>query len=153
MLNPNGRLSKRRTISLMIALTILAWATQTLMHQWGFGAEVAAANSENAMDASQAANRGDGGGAEERFVPVNAAARGATLELRSEASVVGTEIKLKQICRWTEADNAAVEPLAELVVGRINGNSPFRGVSVDEIKSVLHDAGTNLAAINFSGAT
>src|SRR5438477_3815763 len=99
MLTPNGNISKRKTVQLMIALTILAWATQTLMHQWGFGAEVAAANSENAMDASQAASRGDGGGAEQRFVPVNAAARGAPLELRIEASVGGTEIKLKQLCR------------------------------------------------------
>ena len=40
MLSPNGQISKRKTVQLMVALTILAWATQTLLHQWGFGAEV-----------------------------------------------------------------------------------------------------------------
>src|SRR5204863_7660680 len=98
-----------------VAMTLLAWATQTLRHRWGFGGEVAA-NSGNALDASQRRVESRGDDAQERFVPVSGVSRGATLELRSEASVVGTEIKLKQICRWTEADNAAVEPLAEMVI-------------------------------------
>jgi len=41
MYNGNGRpLSKKKQVQVMIALTILAWATQTLRHQWGFGADV-----------------------------------------------------------------------------------------------------------------
>ncbi len=40
MYTPNGNISKRKTVQLMVALTILAWATETLMHQWGFGAEI-----------------------------------------------------------------------------------------------------------------
>ena len=36
----NGRpLGNCATVRLLIALTILAWATQTLLHQWGYGAE------------------------------------------------------------------------------------------------------------------
>ena len=30
-------LGPRKTVQLMVILTILAWATQTLFHQWGFG--------------------------------------------------------------------------------------------------------------------
>lgn len=30
-------LSPRKTVQLFVALTILAWATQTLFHQWGYG--------------------------------------------------------------------------------------------------------------------
>jgi flagella basal body P-ring formation protein FlgA len=151
MINPNGRISKKRTVTLMIALTILAWATQTLLHQWGFGAELPSANGENAASIEDAA-RGLAS-SEEKFVPSSATSRGgATLELRAEATVVGNEIKLKQICRWTDADNATLAPVADLIVARIDGNSPFRGVGVEEIKSILHDAGVNLAAINFAGA-
>jgi flagella basal body P-ring formation protein FlgA len=150
MINPNGRISKKRTVSLMIALTILAWATQTLLHQWGFGAELPTANGENAASVDGAAR---GFASDEKFVPSTAMSRGgATLELRAEATVAGTEIKLRQIARWTDADNATLAPLADLIVARIEGNSPFRGVSVEEIKSILHDAGVNLAAINFAGA-
>ena len=43
MFTPNGRINKRKTVQFMIGLTIIAWATQTLLHQWGFGAEVTAA--------------------------------------------------------------------------------------------------------------
>ena len=39
MNNNNPRLSKRKQVQLLVVLTILAWATQTLMHQWGFGQE------------------------------------------------------------------------------------------------------------------
>src|SRR5215211_7712851 len=94
MLTPNGRISKRRTIQLMVALTILAWATQTLMHQWGFGAEISAV----ALPESS----------EEKFVPAYATSFGATLEIRNEATIVGGEVKLKQVCRWCDADNATL---------------------------------------------
>ncbi|HEX8523870.1 MAG TPA: hypothetical protein VF669_16570 [Tepidisphaeraceae bacterium] len=33
---PGNRLSMRKTVQLMVILTILAWATQTLFHQWGY---------------------------------------------------------------------------------------------------------------------
>jgi len=37
----NGRpISKKKTVQLMVILTILAWATQTLFHQWGYGGVV-----------------------------------------------------------------------------------------------------------------
>src|SRR5436190_638931 len=153
-------LNKRRQVQFMIVLTILAWATQTLLHQWGYGAEIKAAHgarvSENAasQEPSQpAAEAAGSAGSTEKFVPVDRAAHGATIELRSEATIVGGEIKLKQVCRWTAADNAAVEPIGELVLARVGEAAPFKALGVDEIKSVLHDAGVNLAAINLVGAT
>src|SRR3954447_20393516 len=106
MINPNGRITKRKMVRLMIALTILAWATQTLMHQWGFGAEIRASE--------QQSDQRDARQAREKFVPADAAARGATLELRPEATISTPEVRLRQICRWSDADNAAVAPLAEL---------------------------------------
>ena len=33
-------LGKRKRIQITILLVILAWATQLLLHQWGYGAEV-----------------------------------------------------------------------------------------------------------------
>src|SRR6476620_10615944 len=103
MLTPNGRISKRKTVQLMIALTILAWATQTLMHQWGFGAEITAAPSTQSTDE-----------AGEKFVPADPSTFGATVEMRAEATIVGAEVKLKQVCRWSDRDAAALAPIADM---------------------------------------
>jgi len=140
MLTPNGQLSKRKTIQLMVALTILAWATQTLMHQWGFGAEIGAAPATQPSEESA-----------ERFVPSNAPSFGATLEMRNEATIVGAEVKLKQVCRWADSDSSSLSPIAELIVARITPGKPFKSISINEIKSVLMDAKVNLAGINFVG--
>ena len=84
MMYGNGRpLGMRKRMQVVIAVILLAWATQTLLHQWGFGAEVT-----------------QGDGSEEKFVPGTARfAAGATLELRGDATVIGAEVKLRQICR------------------------------------------------------
>ena len=39
MFNPNPRrpLTRRQTARIVVAVSILAWATQTLLAQWGFG--------------------------------------------------------------------------------------------------------------------
>src|SRR5439155_21717372 len=137
MLTPNGRISKRKTVQLMIALTILAWATQTLLHQWGFGAEIAA----QPLDES----------AVEKFVP-GSSSTGATIEMREEATIVGADVKLKQLCRWSDSDNTAFAPIADLVIARITQEKPFKSISVNEIKSTLQDAHVNLAGVNFVGA-
>jgi hypothetical protein len=33
---PPQKLTNRKMVQLMVILTILAWATQTLFHQWGY---------------------------------------------------------------------------------------------------------------------
>ena len=39
-MNYNRPYSMRKTVQLMVILTLLAWATQTLFHQWGYGATI-----------------------------------------------------------------------------------------------------------------
>ncbi len=139
----NGRpLSARKKVQLLVLLTILAWATQTLFHQWGYCAPAAAPADERA-----------GSDSSEKFVPADGAPASATLELRAEASVIGQEVRLKQICRWSDADASALAPVAELVLMRFDEKTPFRSISIDEIKGILHDAGVNLAVLRFAGAT
>ena len=140
--NRGRPLTKRQTIRLLIALTILAWATQTLLSQWGFGAEAPATAPSEWSNAPP-----------ERFVPGSPRFdAGATVELRSEATVVGEEVKLRQVCRWSERDEVVLGPIGDLVLARLGQGTPFRSVSLDEIKALLHDAGVNIAALNFVGA-
>ena len=133
----NGRpLGLRKRMQIVTAVILLAWATQTLLHQWGYGAEV-----PPATDA-----------ATEKFVPGGPRfAEGGTLELRSDATIYGGEVKLKQVCRWADSDAQVFLPVADLVIARIDRGAPFRGVSVDQIRSTLHDAGMNLGVVKFAG--
>ena len=133
-------LGTRKKVQLMVALTILAWATQTLLHQWGYGAGVT--TQERTPQAS------------EKFVPGTARfAAGATLELRAEATVLGAEVKLRQVCRWSSADDAVFAPLADLVLVRLTEGKAFGPVTLEQVRSTLHDAGVNLAVVRFAGPT
>jgi flagella basal body P-ring formation protein FlgA len=141
MMNHNGRpLSKKQTVRIMVALTILAWATQTLLHQWGFGAQLG----------DQAAEA-----APEKFVPPadSVSPIGATLEIRTDAVIIGAEVKLRQICRWSDRDKSVFEPIGDLVLARLGPKAPFKSIGLDEIRGLLRDAGVNTAAINFAGST
>jgi flagella basal body P-ring formation protein FlgA len=182
MYNGNGRpLSKKKQVQLMIALTILAWATQTLRHQWGYGAVVPpddsinqpadptanspaaaptnAATAENAAAVQETAVRetsvpdADPSIGKESFVPSDGQAScNASLELRAQATIVGGEVKLKQICRWSEQDNAMLSPLADFVVDHIKPGIHFRSLTLTELKSTLQDAGFNVARLDIVGA-
>src|SRR5256714_8034978 len=147
--NNNFRpLGIRKTIQLLVILTLLAWATQTLFHQWGFGADVAAAPAQIPAPAPGEATPRD------KFVPGTARfAAGATLELRGEATVYGPEVKLKQVCRWSARDGGVFAPISDIVLARIPNNTPFQPVSIEQIRTILHDAGVNLAVVKFSGPT
>jgi flagella basal body P-ring formation protein FlgA len=132
----------------MVGLTILAWATQLLFASWAHGGELPAGGR------AQYAQLPVELGGSEKFVPGGERFyAGATLELRSEVSVIGEEIKLKQVCRWSDADKAAFEPIADLVLMRLSRNAPFKTLSVREIRDTLHDAGVNLAVVRLAGAT
>jgi flagella basal body P-ring formation protein FlgA len=165
MYNGNGRpLNKKKQVQLMVALTILAWATQTLRHQWGFGADVDMATAEQAAaidvqaqstaPTTAPADPDDAAPPQESFVPGQARfAAGATLELRSEATIVGGDVKLKQICRWTHDDGTVFAPVADFVITHMKPGIPFRTITIAQLKSTLHDAGINLAMINVVGAS
>jgi flagella basal body P-ring formation protein FlgA len=93
-------------------------------------------------------------GGNEKFVPGGERFyAGATLELRPEVNLIGDEVKLKQVCRWADTDKAAFEPIADLVLFRLSQKSPYRTLTVREMRDTLHDAGVNLAVIRFAGAT
>jgi flagella basal body P-ring formation protein FlgA len=139
----NGRpISTKKTVQLMVILTILAWATQTLFHQWGFGAETGAAPQDKAAAGA------------DRFVPGTPRfAAGATLELRGEATVYGPEVKLRQVCRWSARDAGVFAPVGDLVLARIPPQAPFQALTLEQVRATLHDAGINLAVVKFSGPT
>lgn len=144
--NNGRRLTRRQTVRLMVGLTILAWATQTLLAQWGFGQVPG-----GSVPATQPIERPSFG--DERFLPGTARfAAGATLELRTEASIMGPEVKLRHVCRWSDTDAAVLAPIADFTLTRIAPNTPFRSLSLTEIKATLQDGGVSLAAINFVGA-
>ncbi len=124
----HGRpLGQRRTIGALVILTLLAWATQTLLSQLGFGAE-------------------------ERFV-ASGLCGGATMELRGEATITGTDVTVQQIFRWSQAQADAVRPIADLVLARLGDRTPFVRITLIDVKRVLSEAGANLAMLQFAGAT
>jgi flagella basal body P-ring formation protein FlgA len=147
-MNNQRPLSKRKTVQALVILTILAWATETLLHQWGYGQEVPQAAPSEPL--TVAADMIDG----EKFVPSDRpAAIGGALELRAEATVVGGDVKLKQICRWSDADAALFTPIADLTIAHLSQGTAFRVLTVEDIRQTLLGSGTNLAMINFVGQT
>src|SRR3954454_7613272 len=140
----------RKTIHLMVGLTILAWATQLLFASWARGAELTGGCAGRVQYAQLPVELGGS----EKFVPGGERFyAGATLELRGEVTVIGEEVKLKQVCRWADADKAAFEPIADLVLMRLARQAPFKTLTVKEIRDTLHDAGVTLAVVRFAGAT
>src|SRR5688572_19471195 len=87
----------------------------------------------------------------ERYEPMDVAPKVGSLELRAEAQVIGNDVTLASICRWNELDNAYFAPIADLIVARLDSDG-FATISVAQIRSLLHDAGVNLATLNLSGA-
>jgi flagella basal body P-ring formation protein FlgA len=145
------KLGKRKQVQLLVALTILAWATQTLLHQWGFGQELSPATGEGPALATDAASDLQ---AQEKFVSGNAdCTPGGTLELRQEASIFGADVKLKQVCRWSDADASIFTPIADLTLLNLSDKNPFHAITAQQIRQTLHEAGVNVAMINFAGAT
>src|SRR5690242_17699476 len=126
------QLSARKKFQVLMAMTLVIWATTTMLHQLGYGAETPEASSE-------------------KFVP--AASHPATLELRSEITIHETEVKLRQLCRWSQSDSAFFTPMADLIIARCKPDAPFHSLGIDEIRRTLHDAGVNVAMIRFSGPT
>lgn len=142
-MNNNGRpLSRKQTARILTAMVLVVWATQTLLKQWGYGAEISAAASTRSAPVS-----------DEKFVPApQLYPTGATLELRSEATVVGSEVTLRQVCRWSDRDKSFFDPIGDLVLVRLGSQAPFKAISLPEVRGLLRDAGVNAAAINFAGA-
>jgi flagella basal body P-ring formation protein FlgA len=134
----------RKTVQLMILLTLLAWATQLLFTAWAHGEELPPQLAQVPVEL----------GGSEKFVPGGERFYGgATLELKGEVNLIGEEVKLKQVCRWADSDKAAFDSIADLVLFRLTKDSPYRTITVRELRDTLHDAGVNLAVLRFAGAT
>ena len=89
----------------------------------------------------------------EIFVPNSpGSGPGATLELRSEININGSDVHLSDVCRWSKQDGAAFDAVAKLVVAHVAADGPFRAITFDQVRKSLADAGVNLAGIHFSGA-
>ncbi len=119
----------RKRLRILLAASVLAAATQLLLHQWGYGAEV--------------------GESTEKFVP---ASGGATVELRREAIVTGDTVRLRGILRWSDADKQTLEPVADLAIAKLSSGEPFASISLEQVKGTLRDAGINIAMLNFTGS-
>lgn len=149
MNNPRPLMSMRKTVQLMVILTLLAWATQTLFAQWGYGGLMLPAPAGSSSQSPSFGRAPAPAPSPARYGRAN----GATIELQPRARFAGEgTITLRDLCRWSDADAAVMEPLAGIMIARI-GNAPrVRAVSVDDIKSRLHDAGANLSLLHFTGA-
>ena len=118
----------RRMVEELVILTLLAWATQTLVSQWGFGAEP------------------------EKFIAARPVYRAVVVELKSEATIAGSEVRLKQVARWPESDASAMEQTGELVVMRFERGKAMQDLDVEQVRRSLEEAGVNLAGMNIAGA-
>lgn len=127
-------LSLKKKFQLVMLMTLVIWATTTLLHQWGYGAEIP----------SNAAPT-------EKFVADSS--RPVTLEIRSEVTIHEPRVTVKQLCRWSKADEAFFAPMADLVIAECKADAPFHSISIDQVRQTLHDAGVNVAAIRFCGPT
>ncbi len=94
-----------------------------------------------------------GPSAGERFVADGATVSASgTLSLRSAAVVSGVDVRLRDVCRWSDADATAFAPLAELAVDRMGEGGTNRELTIDALRSTLHDAGVNLATVRLAGS-
>lgn len=116
-------ISRRKKLQLVVILTILAWATQTLFHQWGYSA----------------------------VITPTAGNRIATIEIRQQGTIFTSLVHLRDIARWSSADAATLAPYAETVIGDLQVPELVRRISATQIAAALHDAGISLATVRLTG--
>jgi flagella basal body P-ring formation protein FlgA len=119
---------QRRIVRDLLILTILAWATQTLLAQWGLAAE-----------------------GEEKFVSPSFSPS-TRIEIASSATVAGADVRFRDVARWGGADDDALREAGEIVIHRFQDGADVAAIDVREVKQVLSDAGVNLGLVSFSGS-
>ena len=91
----------------------------------------------------------------ERFVADGTATGGGgggTLTLNPRAVVAGADVRLRDVCRWSDADAATFAPLAELTVVRLGDGGSTGRLAADGLRATLRAAGVNLAGVRLTGA-
>jgi len=163
MNNPRPVMSVRKTVQLMVILTLLAWATQTLFAQWGrgglimpqrapqspssFGSAPAAAPSAPVVTGAPAPAPAPAPAMIDRFNG------GAMIELQPRAQFAGKgNITLRDVCRWSKHDAPIMEPYAGTLIAKVGSGPRVQQVTIDDVKSRLHDAGANLSVLQFTGS-
>ena len=129
MMHPHRPLTKRKMVQLMVILTILAWATQTLFHQWGYGATPAA---ETAVTTTTTGP--------------------PTVEIRQTASIGGTKITLNDISRYSSADARALRKILHIVVADFATPELRKQLTSDDVRTALRRSGVNPTSVRLSGA-
>jgi flagella basal body P-ring formation protein FlgA len=76
----------------------------------------------------------------------------ASVELLPEITSNSNEVTLKQLCNWPEGDSEVFAEFADLIIVRFEKDAAFTTIGVEQIQSILRDAGMNPASVNFSGA-
>jgi flagella basal body P-ring formation protein FlgA len=168
MNNPRPVMSIRKTVQLMVILTILAWATQTLFAQWGLGGlilpEPSSLQRRQQPESSAPSPHGSAPAAAPQAAPAPRPAAidrfngGAMVEVQPRArfgdAAVSARgrITLRDVCKWSDHDAAILEPLGDVLIAKLGQTPRVRQITVDDIKSRLHDAGVNLSQLQFTGA-
>jgi hypothetical protein len=129
MNNYPPRFGIRKAVQLMVIVTILAWATQTLFHQWGYGA-----TTMPALDAT-------------------AATIAAKLEISEQASIAGDEVRVRDIARWSPADAAALAPWADVPITHIASPELSTTISAAKIRFALQQAGAAPDTLHLTGSS
>jgi hypothetical protein len=124
MNHPPPRISSRKTVQLMVILTILAWATQTLFHQWGYGA----------------------------LTEQDAAGPPTMVEIKEEAVVSSGVVKLKDVARWSARD-AGAAGFSEITVATLQTPELAKDINVNRIRQALRLAGVKLTDVKLAGAS
>lgn len=75
----------------------------------------------------------------------------ATLELRAEANITGAEVRLKQLARWPQRDNAFFASLLDLTVARFEPGQQELSVELSAVRATLEAAGVSGAEVSFRG--
>lgn len=171
--------SRKKTARVLVGVTLLAWATQLLLQQWGYGQTLpnqavpavtdaapaggavpdAAGDLPAAAPADQPADPMDTAAAAtlaaipseptEHFVETRQSS--PSLELRAQATIIGDEVHVKQVCRWRDEHRAALAPVADLVVAHIPPGKVFVVVTMEQLRQTFAGAGVNVAPIQFTG--
>jgi flagella basal body P-ring formation protein FlgA len=88
----------------------------------------------------------------ELFVPRNRITAIGMLELRHDAVVTGPQVKLREICRWSEDQSASFLPIADLVIDKLDSQRPKK-ILLTSLRQTLQDAGVDQGLIQFTGST
>jgi flagella basal body P-ring formation protein FlgA len=76
----------------------------------------------------------------------------AVLEVRAEASILGTDVHLRQIARWSRKDAGYFRDLGELVVARFSPGDYEMTLDAGQVRQLLEGAGVGAGDVLLRGS-